>query len=87
MQKTVTLYPSRIGCPSIPGTMKGIVSSLPGVENVRVRYAERALDITYNDDKISPDDVIKKIGQELGLRLETEEPLNKDKSVADTCPM
>ena len=35
MTKTITLHPSRIGCPSIPGTMKGIVSSIAGVADVR----------------------------------------------------
>ena len=59
--KKITLHPSRIGCPSIPGTMKGIVSSLPGVAYVAVRYEERSLDVEYDEEKISPDDIITKI--------------------------
>lgn len=88
MRKTITFHPSRIGCPSIPGTMKGIVSSMPGVEEVNVRYAERSLDVTFDDAKIDPDMIIKKIGQELGLHMEIGEPAaKKEGNVADTCPM
>lgn len=81
MIKKVTFHPSRIGCPSIPGTMKGIVMSLPGVQEVKVRYEERCLDVTFDDEKISKDDIIKKIGQEMGLAMEAQS------NVADTCPM
>ncbi|TSC71640.1 MAG: hypothetical protein G01um101448_1122 [Parcubacteria group bacterium Gr01-1014_48] len=88
MIKTVTLHPSRIGCPSLPGTMKGIVSSLHGVQDVKVRYEERSLDITFDDSKSSPEEFIKKIGEELGLAMEVGETRGvKEGNVADTCPM
>ena len=86
--KTVTLHPSRIGCPSIPGTMKGIIHSIPGVDTVVVRYEDRSLDVTFDETKTSADEIIKNIGQEIGLALEIGEPGGKkDGSVADTCPM
>ena len=88
MIKTITLHPSRIGCPSLPGTMKGIIASLPGVQSVNVRYEERSLDITFDDALISADEFIRKIGEELGLSMELGEAHGKkDGRAADTCPM
>ena len=87
--KKVTLHPSRIGCPSIPGTMKGIVSSIPGVGEVEVRYEERSLDITFDETQTSEQEIIKKIGQEMGLAMEIAEAhgAKKEGNVAETCPM
>ncbi|MCH7605109.1 cation transporter [Patescibacteria group bacterium] len=89
MIKTVTIHPSRIGCPSIPGTMKGIVNSVDGVKDVKVRYEERSLDITFDEEKTSEEEIIKTIGQEMGLAMEIAEShgAKKDENVADTCPM
>ena len=89
MIKKVTLHPSRIGCPSIPGTMKGMVHSLPGVREVNVRYEDRSLDITFDDAQTSPQEIIKRIGQEMGLSLEAAENhgASKEGNVAETCPM
>lgn len=88
MTKTITLHPSRIGCPSLPGTMKGIVSAMPGVQDVKVRYEERSLDVTLDDTKISAEEIVSKIGQELGLAMEVaEHGSKKEENVANTCPM
>lgn len=88
MIQTVTLRPSRIGCPSIPGTMKGVVHSIPGVENVVVRYEERSLDISYDDAKASPEEIIKKIGAEMGISMQIAEyGIAKNKDISETCPM
>lgn len=89
MIKIVTLHPSRIGCPSIPGTMKGMVHSIDGVTEVKVRYEDRSLDITFDDAKTSPEEIIKKIGQEMGLLLEVADThgASKEGNVAETCPM
>lgn len=88
MTKLVTLHPSRIGCPSLPGTMKGIVSSFPGVKGVNVRYEDRSLDVTFDEEKVAIEEIIKKIGEELGLSMEVGEPQASQKgNVADTCPM
>ncbi len=88
MIKTITLHPSRIGCPSLPGTMKGIVSSFPGVRDVKVRYEERSLDVTFEDAQTSGHEFIKKIGEELGLSMEVGEThAVKEGGAADTCPM
>lgn len=88
MIKTLTFHPSRIGCPSIPGTMKGIVMSISGVKEVKVRYEERAIDVTFDETKTSSDEIIKKIGEEMGLAMEvSEHGSKKDENVANTCPM
>jgi copper chaperone CopZ len=89
MMKTVTLHPSRIGCPSIPGTMKGMVHSISGVQDVRVRYEDRSLDVTFDDAKTSVEEIIKRIGEEMGLALEMADThgASKEGNVAETCPM
>ena len=86
--KTITLHPSRIGCPSIPGTMKGMMLSITGVSAVKVRYEDRSLDVTFDEARVSPEEIIKKIGEETGLGLEIGE-LGGSKlgNVAETCPM
>ncbi|MDA1337176.1 MAG: cation transporter [bacterium] len=88
MLKTLTFHPSRIGCPSIPGTMKGIVISIPGVKDVEVRYEERSIDVTFDETKTSPEEITKKIGEEMGLAMEvTKHGSKKEGNVAHTCPM
>ncbi len=88
MIQKITLHPSRIGCPSIPGTMKGIVHSLKGVEDVNVRYEDRSLDVTFDDEQVSLDEIIKKIGDEMGLAMEVGEwKASKEGGAAETCPM
>lgn len=86
--KTITLHPSRIGCPSLPGTMKGIIMSMEGVKEVRVRYEDRSLDISLDETKVSSADIIRKIGTELGLHMEEGEPgASKEGTASETCPM
>lgn len=87
MLRKTTLHPSRIGCPSLPGTMKGIIKSLDGVIDVDVRYENRSLDVTFDDQKIAVGAIIKKIGDELGLMVEEGELSAKKEGVAETCPM
>ncbi|MBI3630767.1 MAG: cation transporter [Candidatus Sungbacteria bacterium] len=88
MIQSITLHPSRIGCPSIPGTMKGIVMSVAGVKSVTIRYEERSLDITFEDTQTSPEEIIKKIGNEMGLAMEVAPAgAKKEGGVAETCPM
>ncbi len=88
MLKTVTFRPSRIGCPSIPGTMKGIIISLPGVKDVKINYDERSADITFDSEKIKEEDISKKIGEEMGLAFEASpDIMHKKESPSDTCPM
>lgn len=69
MIKTILLVPSRIACPSIPGTMKGIISSLKGVQDVTVRYNDRSVEVTFDDALITLETIIKKIGEEMGLAM------------------
>jgi len=88
MEKTVTFHPSRIGCPSIPGTMKGIVMSLPGVADVKVRYEDRSIDVTFDDAKISVREIQETIGREMGLAMEAgEDGGKKEGGAGETCPM
>lgn len=67
MTKTVTFRPVRISCPSIPGTVKGIVVSLPGVKNVEVRYEERSIIVTFDDTLVTEDTISTHIGAEMGF--------------------
>ncbi len=87
MIKTVILNPSRIGCPSIPGTMKGMIMSIKGVKEVRVKYEERSLEVTFDGVETSEDVIIKKIGEEMGLAMKSGEIEKGGGSAADTCPM
>lgn len=88
MKKTLTLHPSRIGCPSIPGTMKGIVMSIPGVLEVKVRYEDRSIDVTFDDTQTSPDALITAIGKEMGLAMEIgADGDKKEGGAAESCPM
>lgn len=88
MLKKQTFHPSRIGCPSIPGTAKGIVSSIPGVSEVKVRYEDRSIDVIFDDAVTSEEAIKKEIGREMGLAMETgEDGGKKDGGAAATCPM
>ena len=88
MIRTKTFHPSRIGCPSIPGTMKGIVMGIPGVSEVKVRYEDRSIDVRFDDEKTSAAGIIKEIGREMGLAMQVgEDGGRKDGGAAETCPM
>jgi len=87
MVKTVILNPSRIGCPSIPGTMKGMIMSIKGVKEVKVMYEERSLEVTFDDTQTGEDEIIKKIGEEMGLAMKVGNGDKNSGSAADTCPM
>jgi len=65
------------------------VSSIPGVQEVKVRYEERSLDITFDEEQTSEQEIAKKIGQELGLAMEIAEShgAKKEGNVSETCPM
>lgn len=61
---------------------------MEGVKEVDVRYEDRSLDVAFDDEKISSQDIIKKIGQELGLMMEEGEfQAKKGGDIAETCPM
>ena len=88
MIKNITLHPSRIGCPSIPGTMKGIIMSVKGVTDVTVRYEDRSVDVTFDDAQTSMEHIIKTVGNEMGLALEpAAHGSAKTENIAETCPM
>lgn len=87
MIQTITLIPARISCPSIPGTMKGIVISLPGVTDVKVNYEERSLSITFDNDKLTPEKIIKEIGRETGLAMAIKTNNSSTNNNPDTCPL
>lgn len=87
MIKTVAFYPSRIGCPSIPGTIKGILMSKSGVQNVKVFYEQRSLEVTFDTEKTNEDVLTKAIGQETGLSFQSGAPHAPGTTAAETCPM
>lgn len=88
MIQTIILSPSRIGCPSIPGTMKGMMMSIKGVKEVKVHYEERSLDVVFDDAETSESKIIKKIGQEMGLALQSDGKGGVEKeNASETCPM
>lgn len=88
MIKTITLRPSRIGCPSIPGTMKGIIMSVNGVQDVVVHYEDRSVDVILDDSNTTIEHIIKTVGNEMGLALEVAKPGPATSGdVAETCPM
>ena len=88
MLQQVTLRPSRIGCPSIPGTMKGMILSIKGVKDVTIHYESRALDIMYDGEQTSETAIIKKIGNDMGLALEVSNASELAKEdVSEICPM
>ena len=88
MIKKVTFHPSRIGCPSIPAQMKGIIRSLPGVAEVNVRYDDRSLDVTFDEGKLTERDIIQEVGETSGLALWVGVPGGKiEGDVSETCPM
>jgi copper chaperone CopZ len=69
--------------------MKGIVVSIPGVQEVEVRYEDRSLDVTFDGEKTSEEEIIKKVGQGMGLAMEVAEArgAKKEGDVSETCPM
>lgn len=87
MIKAVVLNPSRIGCPSIPGTMKGMIMSIKGVKEVKIRYEERSLEVTFDDTETGEEEITKKIGAEMGLAMKSGDGNKDGGSAADTCPM
>ena len=89
MIKTLHFRPSRIGCPSIPGTVRGINVSLPGVQDAKIHYDERSVAVTFDDSQVSPADISQKIGEEIGLAFiaSGEEKPGAIESPAETCPM
>lgn len=90
MTKTVIFEPSRIGCPSIPGTMKGIIMSLQGVKKVTVHYDERSLEVTFDESEVLQEEIARAIGKETGIAIEVRSESRNQKngaSAANTCPM
>ena len=62
--------------------------SIDGIQDVKVRYEERSLDITFDEGKITPKEITKKIGEEMGLAMEVaDHGSKKEENVANTCPM
>lgn len=70
---TVHLVPLRKNCPSVPGTMSGIIRSMPGVSDVEVEYDTRSLIVTFDETQVHIDDLIQKIGSEIGFAMTVDE--------------
>jgi len=68
--------------------MKGIIMSVKGVQEVLVHYEERSVDVMFDDKETSADQIIKAVGNEMGLALRVKDDEGKeDGSIAETCPM
>ena len=62
--------------------------SIKGVKDIKVRYEDRSLDVTFDDAETSTEEIIKKVGDEMGLKLEEGEfAASKEGGVSETCPM
>lgn len=71
--------------------------SIKGVKEVKVKYEERSLEVTFDDAETSEDEITKKIGEEMGLAMnpalleksgvKADEGDKDGGSAADTCPM
>lgn len=62
--------------------------SLPGVIAVRVRYEDRSVDVTFNDEMIAVEKIKEVVGREMGLAMEEGEVGGKkEEGAAETCPM
>lgn len=79
MQTKITLYPARANCPSIAGTMKGIIMSIVGVEQVTVNYEAKTIAVTFDNLQTNSQSIIDAIGLEMGLATTTVKPLDKIK--------
>lgn len=64
---TTTLEPTRMSCASIAGTVKGVLSSMEGVKSVEVEYEKGVFVVSYDETKVTPDDMIAQIGLERGI--------------------
>lgn len=88
MITTIRFRPSRIGCPSIPATMKGMIVSIKGVEEVKVYYEDRSVDVTFDDAVTNEKEIIAVVGKEMGLALEVVAAGDKrEGGIDETCPM
>ena len=56
-------------CASVGANIKGILSSLPGVDSVSVEYDEEKIMVTYTESKVTPETMIHKVGDETGIGL------------------
>ena len=62
--------------------------SVKDVQDVVVRYEDRSVDVTFDDNKTTIEQIIKAVGDEMGLALEVTKPGSaKSGNVAESCPM
>lgn len=93
MLRIVTLNPSRLGCPSIPGTMKGVIVSLKGVKEAKVHYDAGTFEVTFDDTETSEEEIIKRVGQEMGVAVKPQSAESQTPNAggesddSKTCPM
>jgi len=70
MQKVFTFKPSRLGCSSVAATIKGNVVPHKGVESVKVRFDAGVFDVSYDDEKITEEEIMKVVQKNLGIAIE-----------------
>ena len=68
--------------------MKGIIISVKGVQDATVRYEDRSVDVAFDDTQTSVEQIIKAVGDEMGLALESAKHGSAKKGdIAESCPM
>ncbi len=80
--QTITLFPLRANCPSLSGSLIGIIRSLHGVDGVRAHYETRALEITFDETVLPLEDIIVTIGRETGLAFGPQPPVPDEQNTA-----
>ncbi len=70
MIKTFTFKPRRLGCSSVAATIKGLLVPLEGVKDVTVRFDAGVFDVAYDDEKITPEEIMKHVQDERGIAVE-----------------
>lgn len=84
--QTITLFPLRSNCPSLSGSLIGIIRSLDGVHAVRAHYDTRALEIAFDEAVLSLEDIIAAIGRETGRAFSAQPPASDEQHTTDkTC--
>lgn len=81
--KTITLFPTRSHCPSLSGSLMGMIRSLNGVYHIRAHYESRALEITFDEASISLESIIAAIGRETGRAFTSKPPTSDEGNITD----
>jgi hypothetical protein len=74
MVESQNFYFARATCPSGAGPLTGLFRSMQGVADVAVHYDDGMIEVTYDTDVTSVENISSAAMQEMGLRLTTTAP-------------